>query len=133
MTMERSTSSSMMAKRSRLRASSSPRQPFGPPICWRELDPLLAADLGAIPHVSTAIVTLAYRRDEIAHPLPGHGYVVPRIERSPILACTWSSRKWEHRAPEGWELIRVFLGRSGQLQGEILNADDDTFDRARPC
>ncbi len=92
-----------------------------------DLDPFLSADLKAIAHVSTAIVTLAYRRAEIAHPLPGHGYVVPRIERSPILACTWTSQKWEHRAPEGWELIRVFLGRSGQLQGEILYADDDTF------
>jgi oxygen-dependent protoporphyrinogen oxidase len=91
------------------------------------LDRLLSADLGAIPHVSTAIVTLAYRRDEIAHPLPGHGYVVPRVERSPILACTWSSRKWEHRAPQGWELMRVFLGRSGHLQDEVVNADNDFF------
>ena len=29
------------------------------------LDPNLAGDLAAIPHASTAIVTLAYRRDEI--------------------------------------------------------------------
>lgn len=91
------------------------------------LDPNLAADLEAIPHVSTAIVTLAFRREDIAHPLHGHGYVVPRIERSPILACTWSSRKWKHRAPDGWELIRVFLGRSGQLQNEIRDTDDDAF------
>jgi oxygen-dependent protoporphyrinogen oxidase len=91
------------------------------------LDASLAADLAAIPHVSTAIVTLAYRRDDIDHPLSGHGYVVPRIEGSPILACTWSSRKWEHRAPAGWELIRVFLGRSGQLQDEVINADNDVF------
>jgi oxygen-dependent protoporphyrinogen oxidase len=91
------------------------------------LDPFLAGDLAAIEHVSTAIVTLAYRRDRIAHPLPGHGYVVPRVEGSPILACTWTSRKWAGRAPAGWELIRVFLGRSGQLQREILNAEDDTL------
>jgi oxygen-dependent protoporphyrinogen oxidase len=90
-----------------------------------ELDPGLATELAAIPHASTAIVTLAYHREEIRHALDGHGYVIPRAERSPILACTWSSRKWAGRAPEGWELIRVFIGRAGQE--EVLAADDDTL------
>jgi protoporphyrinogen/coproporphyrinogen III oxidase len=89
------------------------------------LDAPLAADLEAIPHVSTAIVTFAFRGDEIAHSLDGHGYVVPRSEGSPVLACTWTSRKWAQRAPEGWELIRAFLGRSGHLQDEIDSADDE--------
>ncbi|MBW3632307.1 MAG: protoporphyrinogen oxidase, partial [Chloroflexi bacterium] len=89
------------------------------------LDPALAADLAGIPHASTAIVTLAFRRDEIPHPLDGHGYVVPRVEGGPILACTWSSRKWAGRAPDGWEVVRVFLGRSGR--DEVLAADDDTL------
>ena len=90
-----------------------------------DLDPALAAELGAIQHASTAIVTLAYRRLEISHPLDGHGYVIPRAEGSPILACTWSSRKWAGRAPEGWELIRVFIGRAGQE--DVLAADDETL------
>jgi oxygen-dependent protoporphyrinogen oxidase len=90
-----------------------------------ELDPVLATELAAIPHASTAIVTLAYRREEIRHPLDGHGYVIPRAERSPILACTWSSRKWAGRAPAGWELIRVFIGRAGQE--EALAADHETL------
>jgi oxygen-dependent protoporphyrinogen oxidase len=90
-----------------------------------DLDPELAAELDAIPHASTAIVTLAYRREEISHPLDGHGYVIPRAEGSPILACTWSSRKWAKRAPEGWELIRVFIGRAGQE--DVLAADDETL------
>ncbi len=82
-----------------------------------------AADLAAIPHSSTAIVTLAFRRDDIPHPLDGHGYVVPRVEGGPILACTWSSRKWAGRAPAGRELIRVFAGRSGRE--DVLAGDDD--------
>ena len=90
-----------------------------------DLDPVLAVELDAIPHASTAIVTLAYRREEISHPLDGHGYVIPRVEGSPILACTWSSRKWAGRAPEGWELIRVFIGRAGQE--DVLAADDETL------
>ena len=90
-----------------------------------ELDPILAMDLAAIPHASTAIVTLAHRREAIPHPLDGHGYVIPRAEGSPILACTWSSRKWAGRAPEGWELIRVFIGRAGQE--DALTADDNSL------
>jgi protoporphyrinogen/coproporphyrinogen III oxidase len=90
-----------------------------------ELDPVLATELAAIPHASTAIVTLAYRREEIPHPLDGHGYVIPRAERSPILACTWSSRKWSGRAPDGCELIRVFIGRAGQE--EVLAGDDESL------
>jgi oxygen-dependent protoporphyrinogen oxidase len=89
------------------------------------LDGALAADLAAIPHASSAIVSLAYRREDIPHPLDAHGYVVPRVEQSPILACTWSSRKWRHRAPEGWELLRVFIGRAGRGEEEIRGADDD--------
>jgi oxygen-dependent protoporphyrinogen oxidase len=88
-------------------------------------DPGLAADLRDIPHASTAIVSLAHRRDDIPHPLDGHGYVVPRVEKGPILACTWSSRKWAGRAPEGWELIRVFVGRSGQE--DALSLSDDAL------
>ena len=87
------------------------------------LNSALADDLAAIPHASTAIVTLAFQRDEIPHPLDGHGYVIPRVEGGPILACTWTSRKWPGRAPDGWEVIRVFIGRSGR--DEIIGADDD--------
>lgn len=87
------------------------------------LDRTLSGELAAIPHASTAIVTLAYRTEQIARPLAGHGYVVPRVQGGAILACTWSSRKWAGRAPAGWDLLRVFLGRSGD--GEALLAFDD--------
>jgi oxygen-dependent protoporphyrinogen oxidase len=89
------------------------------------LDGALATDLAAIPHASSAIVSLAYRREVISRPLDAHGYVVPRVEQSSILACTWSSRKWRRRAPEGWELLRVFIGRAGRGEEEIRVADDD--------
>jgi oxygen-dependent protoporphyrinogen oxidase len=88
----------------------------------RTLDSPLAAELDAIPHASTALVSLAYRREEIPHPLDAHGYVVSRAEGGPVLACTWTSRKWPGRAPDGWELLRVFLGRLGREAA--LDQDD---------
>ncbi|MGH7262807.1 MAG: protoporphyrinogen oxidase, partial [Candidatus Rokuibacteriota bacterium] len=89
----------------------------------RPLDPSLAYLLEAIPYASGATVTLAYRREEIAHPLDGFGFVVPRLERRPILACTFSSVKYPGRAPAGYALLRVFVG--GALGGEVLKEDDD--------
>jgi protoporphyrinogen/coproporphyrinogen III oxidase len=77
------------------------------------LDPELAELLAAIPYASSAIVTLAYRCDDVPHPLDGYGYVVPAAERSDVLACTWSSSKWDGRAPDGHALIRVYVGRFG--------------------
>ena len=78
------------------------------------LDPELASILGSIPYASTATVTLAYRQSDLPCSLDGYGYVIPRSERRRALACTWTSTKFPHRAPEGHALIRVFVGRAGQ-------------------
>ena len=50
------------------------------------------------------------------------GAVVPAIEQSPILACSFSSRKYPHRAPEGKELLRVFVG--GARRPGLAEMDD---------
>jgi protoporphyrinogen/coproporphyrinogen III oxidase len=78
------------------------------------LDPALAFDLQSIPYASTATVSLAYRLSNIPRDLDGYGYVIPRREGRRALACTWTSTKFPHRAPEGYALIRVFVGRAGQ-------------------
>ena len=86
-----------------------------------DLDPELAAAHAAIPYASSVVVTLAFSRADVL-PLDGYGYVVPRVEGTDVLACTWSSQKWEERAPEGSVLIRVYAGRFG---GRDLTADSD--------
>ena len=55
-------------------------------------------------------MALAFRREAVAHPLNGSGFVVPRTERTGILAASWLSSKWPHRAPEGAVLLRTFFG-----------------------
>jgi len=89
----------------------------------REVDADLATTLGSIPYVSTATVTLAYRQSDLSRPLDGYGYVIPRREGRRALACTWTSTKFPHRAPEGYALLRVFIGRAGQ-------EDDIRWDKA---
>jgi protoporphyrinogen/coproporphyrinogen III oxidase len=75
------------------------------------LDASLSHLVDGIPHVSTTTVTLAFDVGDVPHGLMGHGYVVPRAEGRPVLACTWVSSKWEHRTPDGFVLLRLFLGR----------------------
>ena len=86
-----------------------------------DLDPALASAHAAIPYASSVVVTLAFSRAEVT-PLDGYGYLVPRIEGADVLACTWTSQKWEGRAPEDSVLIRVYAGRFG---GRDLTEDSD--------
>jgi len=88
-------------------------------------DPGLALQLRAIPYASSAIVNVAYRRDQIQHPLDGFGVVVPAIENRSILAASFLSVKFPHRAPDGTVLLRVFVG--GATNPDLYELDDDAL------
>ena len=66
--------------------------------------------------------TVAYRRDQVAHPLDGFGVVVPAIEGRKILAVSFTSKKFPGRAPAGTVLLRVFVG--GATQPDLYDLDD---------
>jgi oxygen-dependent protoporphyrinogen oxidase len=97
---------------------------------FRELDPGLAEAHAEIPYASSAVVTFGHREEDVPRALDGYGYVVPRSEGSEVLACTWTSSKWEGRAPEGFVLIRVFAGRHGGRDVTAL-ADEELVRLAR--
>ena len=86
-----------------------------------DLDPELAAAHAEIPYASSVVVTLGFSRADVV-PLDGYGYVVPRADGNDVLACTWSSQKWEGRAPDDGVLLRVYAGRFG---GRDVTADAD--------
>ncbi len=86
------------------------------------MDPGLAEKLAAIAWSSSATVSLAFRRSDIGQPLPGFGFIVPRVENRRINACTWSSIKWANRAPEDTLLIRGFVG--GGHHEELVSLGD---------
>lgn len=87
-----------------------------------EFDPTLAEGLRAIRYVSTATVSLGFRRSELTCPLNGFGFIVPASEGRHINACTWSSTKFNHRAPEDCVLMRVFVG--GALAEHLAEQDE---------
>ncbi len=90
----------------------------------------LAALCEEVPYASTATVALGYRRDQINDPMRGSGFVVPRVERSPLLAATWVTSKWPHRAPEGHTLLRAFLG-GGRDPRRLEHSDEELTALAR--
>jgi protoporphyrinogen/coproporphyrinogen III oxidase len=96
----------------------------------RGIDTVLAGICDGIPYASTATVAFGYRRDQIGHPLHGSGFVVPRVERSPLLAATWVTSKWPGRAPDGFALLRAFLG-GGRDPHRLDGSDDELADAAR--
>lgn len=83
--------------------------------------PELAAELAQVAHKRLDVVTLAYRRGEIPHPLDGTGWVRAVGDPRPTAACTWASAKWPERAPAGWVLLRSVLA-APELDDDALVA-----------
>jgi oxygen-dependent protoporphyrinogen oxidase len=84
--------------------------------------PRLAEALRTIPYVSSATVSLAYRRRDVSHPLDGFGFLVGKREGRRVMAATWTSTKFAYRAPADAVLIRSFIGGVGCE--ELVGLDD---------
>jgi oxygen-dependent protoporphyrinogen oxidase len=88
-----------------------------------EMDAKLSEILLTIPYVSSATVSLAYRRSQIRHPLDGFGFIIPRAEKRRIMASTWTSVKFNYRAPGDMVLLRAFVG--GVNNEHLVSLDDE--------
>ena len=88
----------------------------------RDVDLALARLCDGISYASTATIVLAFPRAGVQHPLEGSGFVVPRRERAGILAASWLSSKWPHRAPDDRVLLRAFVG--GARDPDALDRSD---------
>lgn len=58
-------------------------------------------------------VYMAFRREDVAHPLDGSGFLSPRSEAALVAGCTWVSSKWPGRSPHGYVLLRAFMRTEG--------------------
>ena len=75
------------------------------------VDSGLGRRLGALRDVSLATLSLGYRGADLGRPLEGYGFFVPRGEVRTVLACTWTSAKFDHRASAGGRSAEGLLGR----------------------
>jgi oxygen-dependent protoporphyrinogen oxidase len=86
-------------------------------------DAELGRALDGIEYSSTATISLAFATADVPRKLDATGYVVPRAEHRPVMACTWNSTKFLGRAPAGSALFRLFFG--GAHRPELFARSDD--------
>lgn len=87
------------------------------------IDTKLSVELNKIEFASSAIVLLAYMKQQIRKEIGGFGFVVPVKENLNIIACSLSSGKFEGRAPDDSVLLRCFVG--GATNEKFLENSDE--------
>ncbi|MEV7394221.1 MULTISPECIES: protoporphyrinogen oxidase [unclassified Streptomyces] len=93
--------------------------------------PAAAAELAGVEYASMALITLAYRRADLALP-EGSGFLVPPVDGRTIKASTFASRKWGWIAEEDPDVavLRTSVGRYGET--EVLQREEgDLVDVSR--
>ena len=95
-----------------------------PPRLIRQFLPKVDSDFLADmkPH-ATATCSLVFHEDDIELPFVGTGFVTSQEANVTITACTFIDQKWPHAVPEGYHVLRVFLGRPGA--DAIVDASDE--------
>ena len=73
----------------------------------------LAQAFAEIPYAPIVVVATGHRREDIAHPLDGFGFLIPRTQGMRTLGSIWTSSIFENRAPEGFVQFRSMLGGAG--------------------
>ncbi|MDP2383038.1 MAG: protoporphyrinogen oxidase [Nitrospirota bacterium] len=91
----------------------------------RPLTPIAGGLLEMIPYASTATIAMAFPRAAVSGAAEGFGFVVPRAEGRDLIAATWTSLKWPHRAPSDQLLVRCYVGGVGREA--ILQLDDQAL------
>lgn len=91
----------------------------------RPLTPIAGGLLEMIPYASTATIAMAFPRAAVSGAAEGFGFVVPRAEGRDLIAATWTSLKWPHRAPTDQLLVRCYVGGVGREA--ILQLDDQAL------
>lgn len=100
-------------------------------VCSKLIAPLsskVARLIEAISHPHVAVVSLAFKRNAVGHPLDGFGFLVPSIEKRDILGCIFSSSLWPGRSPKDEVLLTVMLG--GAKRPEIAGWGDQQIVQA---
>ena len=89
------------------------------------LDAACAELLAQVPYPPLAVLCLGYRRADVAHPLDGFGFLVPRREGIRILGALFESTLFAGRAPDGHVLVRAMIG--GAINPEECDRGDEAL------
>ena len=74
------------------------------------LDPGFQKQLGGIEYAGVGVVSLGYRKKDVANVLAGFGFLVPRSSGLRVLGTVWNSSLFAGRTPDGEALLTSFVG-----------------------
>jgi protoporphyrinogen/coproporphyrinogen III oxidase len=74
------------------------------------LQPEFESPFCGIDYAGVAVVSLGYREEDVAHPLDGFGFLVPRSSGLADLGTVWNSSLFQGRSPDGQALLTSFVG-----------------------
>jgi oxygen-dependent protoporphyrinogen oxidase len=94
------------------------------------LDGVLARGLEQTPYTSSAIVTLVYNERDFDGTRAGTGFLIPKVERQKLMACTFVGTKFHDRVPDGKLTLRCFFGSVGN-EGVLDESDESLTGTAR--
>lgn len=77
--------------------------------------------LAAIDYPPVSVLSLAFKRSDVAHPLDGFGALVPECEQRNILGVLFPSSLFAGRAPKDEVLLTAFVG--GERQPALATPD----------
>jgi protoporphyrinogen/coproporphyrinogen III oxidase len=87
--------------------------------------PHLAQTLSGIAYAPVAVVASTYYRQQVADPLEGFGFLVPRGEKVRTLGTVWNSSLFPGRAREGSVTITSFIG--GATDPDIIQLHEENI------
>jgi oxygen-dependent protoporphyrinogen oxidase len=90
----------------------------------------LAQALRSIVYAPVSVVTLGYRREDIAHPLNGFGFLCPAVSQKKLLGVLFSSSTFPGRAPDDKVILRCLIG-GARDSSHTTRPDEDIVTEVR--
>jgi len=90
----------------------------------RGLVPGASAALESILYAPVAVVSLAYKQQQVARSLSGFGFLAPRSSGLRILGSVWNSSLFRARAPAGHVLLTNFVGGATDPSATKLSEEE---------
>jgi oxygen-dependent protoporphyrinogen oxidase len=84
--------------------------------------PKLSSLLAAIKHAPMDVVSSAFDRKQVRHPLEGFGFMVPRLEGLRTICTFWNSSLFPSHARSGTVVMTSFATRGGD--GDLAEMSD---------
>jgi oxygen-dependent protoporphyrinogen oxidase len=82
-----------------------------------------AAELARIDYAALAVVAGAYAQTDLAAPLNGFGFLVPRAEGLRVLGTIWNSSQFPARGPQGHAVLTSFVGGATDTAAREMSDD----------